>query len=300
MGWFKSKKKEKLQVENINEENKKNTKVQSKDKFHYRVYIKEIEDSYTKKVSHFGVERYIDEEKGTVMLRNEVYKFNEPKPSNEKAYKIYKIAEVDLKIKELEGNLSKEIKKDDPKVNRKDIEEELGTYKSIKRSLELQGKGSYLNVDEDGTPYFVFRRKGNFKLPEFDNVDIDTIYTPSEAKIKKGSELLDMKREKYSKYQKTTATIMTLLVVLLIFWSGANAWWGFKLNALSDASIVTQLQNQMDETALYCAEKYGEAGENFYESSLYIKNITETIYRDMNKEQFKIEGITPEWKQLNI
>lgn len=292
MGIFKKKTKKKEELKDIN--NEKNNKVQSKDKFHYRVYVKEIEDSYTKKVAHFGVERYIDEEKGTVMLRNETFKFNEPKPSNEKSYKIYKLDEVNTKIEELELALSKEIKKDDPKINRKDIEEELNTYKSTKRSLEMQGKGSYLNVDEDGTPYFVFRRKGNFKLPEFDNVDIDTIYTPSEAKIKKGSELLDMKKDKYSKFQKTVATLMSILFVMMLLFGGGLVWWSFKLNALSNESVVTQLQQQMDETALYCAEKYGEAGKNFYDSSLYVKNITETIYKDINTEKFKIEGIIPE------
>lgn len=291
MGFFnkKNKKNVSIKYEQINE-----NKVKSKGKYHYRVYIKEIEDSYTKKVSNFGVERYIDEQKGTVMLRNEEFKFNEPKPSNEKSYKIYKLQEVSVKIIELEKSLSKEINIDNPKVNRKDIEEELGIYKSIKRSLELQGKGSYLNVDEDGTPYFVFRRKGNFKLPEFDNVDIDTIYTPSEAKIKKGSELLDMKKEKYSKFQRTISTIMSILFVFMLLFGGGLVWWSFELNALSNESVITQLQNQMDETALYCAQKYGDAGKNFYDSSLYVKNITETIYNDLNKEQYKITGILPE------
>jgi len=270
-----------------------NNDIKTTSKFKYRVYIKEIEDSYTRKINSFDVERYIDEEKGTVMLRNEAYKFNEPKPSNDKAYKVYKLEEVKLKIIELESSLSKEIKKDDPKVNRKDIEEELNMYKSTKRSLELQGKGSYLNVDIDGTPYFVFRRKGNFKLPEFDNIDIDTIYTPDESKIKKGSELLDMKKEKYSKYQKMGATLMSILMILMLFFGGGLIWWSFKLNALSNDSVITQLNNQMDETALYCAQKYGEAGKNFYDSSLYVKNITETIYKDLNKEQYIIEGIIP-------
>jgi len=288
MGIFKKKKKS----NELDESSSIDTKTKSK--FIYRVYIKEIEDSYTRKINSFDVERYIDEEKGTVMLRSETYKFNEPKPSNDKSYKIYKLQEIETKIKELETALSKEIKKDDPKINRKDIEEELNMYKSTKRSLELQGKGSYLNVDMDGTPYFVFRRNGNFKLPEFDNIDIDTLYTPSEAKIKKGSELLDMKREKYSKYQKLGAGIMITLFVMQLLFAGGLVWWSFKLNALSNDSVVTQLKAQMDETALYCAEKYGEAGKNFYDSSLYVKNITETIYKDINNEKYKIEGIIPE------
>jgi len=279
-------------------DNKKNTnddsRVKTDKKYHYRVYIKEIEDNYTHKKGHFMVERYIDESKGTVMLRNEETKFNEPKPSNDESYKIYKLKEVDQKILKLEKDLSKELKIDDPNVNRKDIEEELKTYKGIKRSLELRGKGSYLNIDEDGTPYFVFRRKGNFKLPEYDNVDIDTIYTPTEAKIKKGSELLDMKREKYSRFQRNLTTIVMTFFIIQMFLLGGLAWWSFKLNGLSNDSAITKMQNQIDETALYCANKYGEAGKNFYDSSLYVKNITETLVKDLHKEQAVIQGISPE------
>lgn len=287
MGLFKRKKKKEKNV------TRDDNKVSSNNKYHYRVYLKEIEDNYTHKKGHFGVERYIDKDKGVVMLKNDEVGFNEVKPSNDDSYKIYKLKEVNAKILDLEKQLSKEVKKDDPKVNKKDIEEELRTYRGIKRSLELQGKGSYLNIDEDGMPYFVFRRKGNFRLPEYDNVEIDTIHTPSEAIIKKGSELLDMKKEKYSRFQKNITTIIMTFFIIEMLFLGGLVWWSFKLNSLSDESVVTQLQQNLDETALYCAQKYGEAGQNFYESSIYVKNITETIHRDLNKDPYVIEGIVP-------
>jgi len=158
----------------------------------------------------------------------------------------------------------------------------------------LQGKGSYLNIDEDGKPYYVFRRKGNFKLPEFDNVDIDTLYTPSESKIKKASELLEMKREKYSKFQRNAATLLVTFFVIQLLFLGGLVYWSFKLNTMSNDSAITQMQERIDDSGLYCAEKYGEAGENFYHSSLYVKNITETLVKDLYKDQSVIEGILPD------
>ena len=150
-----------------------------------------------------------------------------------------------------------------------------------------------MNYDEDGVPYFVFRRKGNFKFPEFDNIDLDTIYTPSETKIKRASELLDMKKDKYSKFAKNLMTInMTLFFALIIF-GGLLVWWSLKLNSVSNESAVVKLQERIDDTGIFCAEQYGLAGQNFYESSIYVKNITETIVTDLHKETIIFDGVAP-------
>ncbi|MDH4127277.1 MAG: hypothetical protein OEV44_00875 [Spirochaetota bacterium] len=289
MGIFRKKKTSKIED---TEENKGNTKDEKKN-YPYRVYIKDIHGSSTKKITHYGVQRLIDEDNSTVWLFNPDTKFKEMMPEDTDDFKIYQINEVKIKILETEKALAKELKKDDPEINKKNLEYDLRLYKNRLRSLELQGRGSYMNYDEDGVPYFVFRRKGNFKFPEFDNIDLDTIYTPSESKIKKASDLLDMKKEKYSKFAKNLMTINMTLFICLILFLGGLVWWSFKLNALSNESAVTQLQNRIDETSLYCAEKYGQAGQNFYDSSVYVKNITETIVTDLHKETVIFDGVAP-------
>ena len=290
MSWFKSNKKEEI-VDSTKIDEK--SKIKKEANYDYRVYLKDIHGSNTKRVIHFGVKRFVDEDTSSVYLLNDQYKFREPLPEDSNDWKIYKLAEVNQKIKEIEKALAKELQKDDPKVNRKNLEYDLSIYNNIKRSLELQGRGSYLNTDEDGVQYFVFRRKGNFKLPEFDNVDLDTIYTPSEAKIKEASELLDMKKEKYSKFLRNMQTIMVVWFFLMLVLTGALAWYSLKLNKQYDESIVSQINARVDETALYCAKMYGDAGENFYESSIYVKNITETLVTDLHKNQTIIEGVQP-------
>lgn len=291
MAWFKKDKKEEIvDIEKINEKGK--IKKEAVD-YDYRVYLKDIHGSNTKKVLHFGVKRWIDEDTSTVYLLNDTHKFREPLPEDTNDWKIHKIQEVEDKIKEIEKQLSQELKKDDPKINKKNLEYDLSIYKSYKRSLQLQGRGSYLNYDEDGVPYFVFRRKGNFKLPEFDNVELDTIYTPSEAKIKEASELLDMKKEKYSKFLRNYGNMMIILFVLQLLFLGGLAWYSFKLNKQYDESAVSMLNQRVDDTALYCAKLYGEAGENFYNASVNVKNITETLVTDLHKPQTIIEGVKP-------
>lgn len=291
MSWFKSNKKEEIvDIEKANEKGKIKKEGAS---FDYRIYYKDIHGSNTKKVLHFGAKRFVDEENGTVYLLNEKYKFRESFPEDTNMWKIYKIKEVNEKIIDIEKELSKERKNDDPKINIKNLEFDLDMYKNYKRSLELQGRGSYLNYDEDGVPYFTFRRKGNFKFPEFDNVELDTIYTPSEAKVKEGSDLFEMKKEKYSKFLRNIGSIMVIFFILLLLLLGGEVYYGLKLNKEYDTTAVAVLNKQIDQEALYCARMYGMAGENFYNASVNVKNITETIVTDLHKPQTVIEGVRP-------
>jgi len=297
MKWkiFSKKNKEEVDADKkLKKENKEEAlKVKDQIKYPYRVYLKDITGSSTKKHKPFGVERFIDVDNSTVSLFNPNFFFKEIFPEDSDEFKIYQIEEVTEKIKELEVSLAKEIKKDDPLINRKNIEYDLNIFKNRLRSLQLQGRGSYMNYDDDGTPYFVFRRKGNYKFPEFDNVELDTIYTPSETKIKQASELLDMKNEKYSKFKKNLNNItMTLFIVLMIF-GGLLVWWSLQLNALSNESAITLINAKVDQGALYCMEKYGQAGENFYDASVAAKNFTETIVKDLYKPSAVIGGVSP-------
>ncbi len=293
MGWFKTKEEKQVIADKAKKDREESKKIKDQRKYPYRVYLKDIGGSATKKHAPFGVERFIDVDNSTVYLRNTGNGFKEIMPEDTDDYKIYAIEDVKTKIGKLVKALAKEIDHDDPEVNKRNIEHDLRLFRNRLRSLELQGRGSYQNYDDDGTPYFVFRRKGNFKFPEFDNVELDTLYTPSETKIKKASELLDMKNEKYSKFQSNLTSITMTFFVLLVICAGMLVWWSLKLGAVSNDSAVVQLQERIDETALYCADMYGQAGENFYDSSIYVKNITETLVKDLHKPSVVIDGITP-------
>ncbi len=287
------KNKDKKEVKEIETFDEKKKIKEEKKNYPYRVYLKDITGSSTKKLLPFGVERWIDENDGTVWLRNSTNNFKEREPVDSDEFKMYEIKELDKNIKILEKKLAKEMK-EDTSENIKNIQYELMLYKNFKRSLELQGKGSYMNIDSDGVPYFVFRRKGAFKFPEFDNVELDTIYTPSQTKIKKASELLDIKKEKYSKFQKQLTTASMVFFIINILFGGGLVYWSFALNGMADDSAVQQLQNRVDEAGLYCAELYGQAGVNFVKASEYAVNITESLSEELHAPPIVLEGIQPE------
>lgn len=263
-----------------------------KKNYPFRVYLKDVYGSSTKKGKPFGVERWIDSDTATVYLRNTEVGFKERFPEDDDEFKMYELTELDKNILLLEKKLASEMKQDG-NDNIKDIQYDLRIFKKHKRSLELRGRGSYMNLDADGIPYFTFRRKGNFKLPEFDNVDLDTIYTPSETKIKKASELLDMKKEKYSRFNKNLTTINMILFFCLIFFGGLLVWWSLKLNAVSNESAVVQLNDRIDQTAVYCAEQYGKAGDNFLIASETVLNITKNLTNLTKLPETNVGDLTP-------
>jgi len=286
----------KKKTDNKKEENEYSNKEKVKEvkkNYPYKVYLKDVYGSSTKKLKPFGVERWIDEKTATVYLRNTENGFKERLPEDSDEFKMYELTEVSRNIIKLEKQLAKETRKDGAE-NIKDIQYSLIISKKHKRSLELQGRGSYMNLDDDGVPYFVFRRKGMFKLPEFDNVELDTIYTPSETKIKKASELMDMKKEKYSKFNKNITTINMVLFFCLIFFGGLLVWWSLKLNAVSNESAVIQLQERIDDSAMFCAEMYGRAGENFLEASKYAVNITKGLVESKKTPPINLGNVIPE------
>jgi len=277
----------------VTEFNDKDKIKEAKKDYPYKVYIKDVYGSSTKKLKPFGVERWIDENTATVYLRNIEMTFKERLPEDSDDFKMYNLEEVSKNIKILEKKLAKETKKDGDE-NIKDIQYSLLIAKKHQRSLKLQGRGSYMNIDDDGVPYFVFRRRGMFKLPEFDNVDLDTLYTPSETKIKKASELLDMKKEKYSRFNKNITTINMILFFCLLGFGGLLVWWSLALNGVSNDSAVVKLQERIDDTGVYCAEMYGQAGRNFLEASEYSLNLTKTAVNTNTPTPLELGEVTPE------
>ena len=69
---------------------------------------------------------------------------------------------------------------------------------------------------EGGKPVFEFVRKGVFKLPVFFNVEIDTLYIPSEAKLKTAAQLLKENDEKNGKPDMFKIATIVLLIILSV------------------------------------------------------------------------------------
>lgn len=180
------------------------------------VIIYDVWGTTRKFQTRFGVEKLV--EGSNLYLFNKLREFKEPIPEDSDEYKKFKLDELKKLIEKKEKELEKS-RQEKREADSLDFEQDLRIYKGWKRSLELQGRGSYMSFDYDregGKPVFEFVRKGVFKLPVFFNVEIDTLYIPSEAKLKTAAQLLKENDEKNGKPDMFKIATIVLLVILSV------------------------------------------------------------------------------------
>lgn len=185
----------------------------------YTVELWDVWGSTSKKAVRFGAKRFID--KGNVFLVNEKRGFIEPFPEDTADYKQYKLDEINKEIKKKETQISAIKQSKNPQYSEKDLRQDIKILSGFKRSLELDGKGSYMLIDSDqagARPLFMFDRRGNFRLPVFKNVDVSLLYIPTEAKITEASDLIRENEIKNGKNSLNLATAgLFILLVILVF-----------------------------------------------------------------------------------
>lgn len=288
------KKKKQENQNNINNENKKNI---NQEKTHeYQIRLKISMGTATKELPFFDAVEATDESTGARFLINEEKNFKEPLPEETEDYKLYKIEELEDLIEELEQQLTDENTKDNPDINVKTIRQQLKQYRKFKRSLELQGPGSYINFNSNGRPYYVYKRIGSFKFPVYDNQENFMNLIPPATRIRTCSELHNANNQKYSKHNKTTFLASSVILFLIIIGFGVACW--FVLNTASDYndSAVAQLNQKIDDSAIYCAEMYGKAGENFLKASENAVNMTTNVMQRTHQIPVEVPVTTTETK----
>lgn len=261
----------------------KKERINQQEQGQYKIVIKEPMGSANKTVGSFGADRWVDEQ-GAVWLKNDKMFFKERFPSEDQEYKLYHKEELNKRIKEIELQLSNERKHDDLKVNVRNLEKQLKKYRRFFDSLDKQGKGSFINFDESGKPYFTFVRHDSLKFPVFENIDFGLFHTPSATRIKKGSELIQDRREKYSKHQKMNILASSITLILLVLLCLGSMFLIYKSYDKYSENAAVLLQERIDSAPLYCAELYGKAGDNFYQASVNALNMTKTLNPNMDKK----------------
>lgn len=207
-------------------EKKEIDKVNSSENFSYDIELYDVSDITSKRLKPFGANRII--EGNNVYLYNPKNGFKEPFPENSEEYKDFKLEELDKEIKATLNNISK-INKGKSDRSLKDEKKQLRVLRGYKRSLELQGRGSYLIVNSNGKFMYMFDRVGNIKMPLFKNVDRSLIYTPTELKTKEVTQLLkenDTKNGEPERVRLSTysaAILMFLAAITLFYFSYKTA-----------------------------------------------------------------------------
>ena len=242
---------EKNQV-NEKELDKDSEKVASNVEYPYDVKITDIWGTTSKEVTTFPVRRYI--EGGNVYLFNEKKGFKEIMPEDTDDYKSQTLEGLNIDIKKIQDK----IKKNNNTDNQKTLKKDLRILNNLKRSIELQGRGSYMRLNSEGRPYFEFDRRGNFKLPVFKNVDISTLYIPSETKIKTGSELLTENDDKNGDNNMSAKIVGVVLLIICLLGCCAGLFFTYKTSQVPDvcaanfdrtAIVLNGVVTKMDKTA---------------------------------------------------
>lgn len=211
-----------------------NSEVVKADKeFPYDVKICDVWGTTTKDVITFGVKRFI--EGANVFLVNEKRNFKEYQPVDSDDFKQYNLDNCKKRILKIEREIAKD------KVtsgNPKSLREELRILRNRKRSLEMQGRGSYMRLDINGRPYFEFDRVGNFKLPVYKNTDYSTLDIPSEVRIKTTSELLLENDVKNGDKNLGIKIFSIILLTLLVIATMGGLYFAYKTSQLPDQCAV--------------------------------------------------------------
>lgn len=240
------------------EETKNKDSVQ--EKYAYRVTIADPFGSSIREIATFGAHK-VRNDTGILVIKNEEKKFEEYFPLDEKNEVQFSLEEVKKKLKSLRNYKPK------GNENPLNVQSEIFKWEKLEKLLEYPA-GSFLKIDKDGTPHYIFVRYRSVFVPFKWNLDMTHVHAPSEPLTK---DIIDSREEKRKKYiEKLTnmqqllgvATIVIGLVLICI-----GGFWNYKLYNMADENNVAQLQKRIDMSPIICAELYGKAGENFMKAS---------------------------------
>jgi hypothetical protein len=256
----------------FNRDKKVETKEKTtKKRMAYKITVCDPLGESPREINTFGAEKVRDND-GVVWLSNEDKAFKEIFPLDSDNVVRYSKESIDKEISKIEKS---KIGKNENALNK---ESRLLELKKLKKGLE-NPKGSFLKIDKDGTPHLFYLRYRTAYVPIKWNLDFSTVHTPVEPLIKN---VLTTQLDKMKKYNQTKENIisggMIFFMLILIIWTAVLGYMSLKFYAEVDNSQVQALQNRIDNAPLICAELYGAAGENFYQTSVYGLNVTKTMY----------------------
>ena len=232
--------------------------------FEYDIELWDVWDTTSKRRPIFGANRLIED--NNVYLFNEKTGFKIPFPENSEEYKQYKMEELDSIIKSIETKI-KNNNKGKADHTLKDLNKDLRVHRNYKRSLELQGRGSYMVLNYNGRPMFMFDRVGNLKMPLFKNVDRSLIYTPTEQKTQEVTQLLKENKEKNGEQVRLNLATYALIIILALL-VGIMFYTLYKMSALPV---------EVSESLARTGELFAQGAKDLNSANSIMYNITENL-----------------------
>jgi len=114
--------------------------------------------------------------------------------------------------------------------------------------------GDFISFDNDGMPHIRFLRSNSNFVPLVWDIDLNSIYIPSEPNLKDSMQTIIDKKEKYKlkkdKLKGILEAIMWIIIVVLIC---VNAYWSYHNMKWADSqSAIALIQKQIDSSQIVC------------------------------------------------
>lgn len=248
----------------VKEPTSKKLMASASNSFEYDVELYDVWDTTSKRLPIFGANRIIED--NNVYLFNPKTGFKELFPENSEEFKQYTLDTLNILIKNIEKKIS-QVVSGKKEYSLRDLKKDLRIHNNYKRSLELQGRGSYMILSATGRPMFMFDRVGNVKMPLFKNVDRSLIYTPTEQKTQEVVQLLKENDEKNGEQKRLTLSTYALLLLLVMAVIG-TLFIAYKTAGL-DAEVITTLAE--------IGVNFAEGAKDLNSANTIMFNITENI-----------------------
>jgi len=232
----------KKKAKNTNNKNKLN------DKPEYIVTIYDKLGRSAREISTITCTQDRDEDDGLLYLNEKTTEFKALFPSRKNVVKSNK--SIELITKEIKTLKEKKLKET----------ENILTHQSKIYKLEQElyflehPSGDFISFDDDGMPHIRFLRINSNFLPLVWDIDLNSIYIPSEPNLKDSLTSMIDKKEKYKlKKDKLKGILEVILIFLFIIGGLGNGYWTFHNWKYADSdSSLAKLQERIDASTIVC------------------------------------------------
>ena len=192
-----------------------------------------------REIGDFYAFRWVNPLDKTTYLKNDSLDFLIPMPDSERENGKYDIITILNKLADIEDKIKAELEEDDPDINQKDyFDERQCLLKELRVLLYSTNSGFWFMTKE--IPTLKVWRKGNTWHPLKFDLNVNTVYVPSNTRLADTRNSESNKRTKYGSLASLT-TVMLLLFVFSFLLFGFNSWTWWKAYTTMDES--TNMQN---------------------------------------------------------
>jgi hypothetical protein len=159
------------------------------------------------------------------------------------------------------------------------------TFKETENPLNIQSKirklelilyflehpsGDFISFDSDGMPHIRFLRSNSNFIPLVWDINLNSIYIPSEPNLKDSMQTIIDKKEKYKlKKDKLKGILEAIMWIIIVVFICVNAYWSYHNMTWADSkSSVALIQKQIESGQIVCNNALAKSVETNVQTTL--------------------------------